>query len=266
MRALGLATPHQSNEMHETDLPMNRKQFARLFLVAFLPLLLLGFVTAKVVFEHSGDKYAYILCIPANTFENCRSLGEPDGSLYKLTKDYSPAWFDVTEDGYDSNSRLSNFVMASTRSVRGAEVVRAAPFAGYGEDVELIMNSLVGKRAVVNLGIKKDELSSIHRDGVLLFCNNLWFGAKHGEYTSQCYGDGWGGAITYQVTGQSRRELERLQAAINDVVATREAEYFAYRAVMYPLFIYLFLIISFLVWITIKAARFVKGDTAAQLR
>ncbi len=238
---------------------MNKKQFTRLFIVSFLPLLILGVVAAKILFNHSGDKYAYILCIPSTTFENCRQLGDPDGKLYQLTKSYYPAWFDVTEDGYDTDAPLSNFVMASTRIVRDARVVSAAPFAGYGTEVESFMTSLIGKRAIVKLGIEKEESSIISNDGIILFCNNLWFQARKGEYSSQCYGDGWGGSVTYQVTGASLEELNRLLASINEEVDSRKFDYNIYRVVMYPLLIYVFLIASLLVWAGIKAARFVRN-------
>ena len=240
---------------------MKRKQFARLFIVVFAPLLLLGVIVGKVIFEKSGDKYAYILCIPSYTFENCRPLGDPDGRLYKLTKNYYPAWFDVTEASYDSGSPLSNFVMASTRSIKDAVVVSAAPFAGSGSDASLTLDSLIGKRSIITLGIGKGEHSQIYSDGVHLFCSNLWFATNDGEYTSHCYGEGWGGAVTYQVRGDSRDELDRLHSAIKAEVSARERDYWVYRAVMYPLFIYIFLLVSLLVWISVKAARFVRGGS-----
>ena len=241
---------------------MTKKQFVRLFIVVFFPLLLLGFITANFVFKNSGGAYAYILCAPFLDSENCRPVGDPEGALYKSVKSKYPAWFDVTEDGYDSDSPLSNFVMASTRTVREAVIVEAVPFTGYGADVTSFMSALAGKRAMVNLGIREGQRSKIYVDGVLLACTNLVFAEKDGEYLSQCYGDGWGGPVKYRATGQSRDELDRLQQAVNGEVASRRSDYVVYRAVMYPIFIYLFLAVSLLIWATIKAARFVKGGAA----
>lgn len=238
---------------------MNRRQFVRLFAVAFFPLLLLGFIAANIIFDKSGGKYAYILCAPFGKFENCRPLGEPNKALYESVKNEHPAWFDVFDDRHSRDSPLSNFIMASRRTVRDAVIVKATPFAGYGADVSSSMKSLVGKRTQIELGIKEGEQPSVYRDGARLLCNNLFFSEANGEYTSQCYGNGWGGPLTYKVTGQSRDELEKLQTAISEIVSSRENDYFIYRAVMYPMFIYLFLLVSLLAWGAMKAARYVRA-------
>lgn len=238
---------------------MSKRQFTRLFIVLFIPLLLLGFILGKAVFHNTGGWYAYILCIPSSSFENCRQVGDPDGNLYQLTKDYYPSWFDITEASYDSDAPLSNFIMGSTRIVRDATVIGARPFAGYGPETESFMSALVGSRVAVKLGMEKGERSIISNDGVLLFCNSLQFNNEADVFSSQCFGDGWGGVFDYSVSGPSLQELHRLSAAIEKEVDSRKTEYNLFRAVFYPIFIYLFLIVSLLTWLGVKAAKFVKN-------
>lgn len=239
---------------------MTTRKFRRLFIVSFIPLLIFGVITAKILFHYSGEKYSYILCAPYLERENCRPLGDPDGKLYQYVKGEYPAWFDVTESNYDSNTPLHNFIMASTRFVPDAQIMSASPFVGYGPEVESFMGSLAGRRVVVKLGILQGERSVITDDNnIILYCNNLRFNTQEGEYTSHCYGDGWGGPVTYRTTGVSRDELDKLLVSINKEVDSGRLGYDIYRIVMYPIFIYLFLLISFFVWISVKAVRFVKN-------
>lgn len=228
-------------------------------MVSFIPLFIFGVITAKILFHYSGEKYSFILCAPFLGMENCRPLGDPNGNLYRNVKDEHPAWFDVTVGNYDNNASLHNFIMASTRFVPNAQIMSASPFVGYGPEVESFMGTLAGRRVMVKLGIQQGEQSIISGENIILYCNNLLFKAQEGEYTSQCYGDGWGGPVNYRTTGASRDDLDKLLASINKEVDSGRLDYDIYRIVMYPIFIYLFLLISFFAWISVKAVRFVKN-------
>lgn len=238
---------------------MSTRKFRRLFIVSFVPLLILGVITAQLLFHYSGGKYEYILCKSFMGIDYCHQVGgDPDGNLYKHVKGESPAWFSLP-DLYDKSPPLVNFIEASTRVVPDVQIVHASPFVSFGPEVASFMGSLAGRRAMVKLGFQKGERSIISGEDIILYCNTLRFKAMEGEYSSHCYGKGWGGNVTYRATGVSRDELDKLLAAINKAVDSRSWDYNIYRAVMYPIYVYLFLLVSFFAWVFLKAVRFVKN-------
>lgn len=243
---------------------MTRKKFIRIFIVSFIPLLILGFVFAKTVATY--DPYAYITCAPfqlsgVTLDENCRSVGDPDGPLHKSVRSEHPSWFDIMEPRYDADAPLHNFITGSQRIINQVEIVDASPFFGYGKDVAEYMKSLTGKKAILQLGIPGNERSVIIDNGISsLYCNNLNFEDTPGLYMSQCYGNGWGGPIVYHVSDLDRPKMDELKSGIEKIISERESDYFLYRIIIYPLFIYVFLLISLLIWIFRKAVRFVNSD------
>ena len=237
---------------------MNKRKFLRLFMVLFIPLLILGIVVGNIIFNRSGEQFARILCTPDYSGEHCRSVGELDGKWHRQLKSEYPAWFDVLKRDYDESSYLHNFIMASTRVLPDVQII-AVHYDGFDADAKSFMNYSVGRRAIVKLGIDKEEKSFISEDTPIIYCYSLTFEAKEGEYTSYCFGDGWGAGFTYRAIGASRDNLEKLLASINQIEDSRRREYNIYRVVMYPIFIYLFILISFISWIFVKAVRFVKN-------
>lgn len=223
----------------------------RLFVVSCIPLLILGFLTANIFFPY--DKHEHMTCEPFFSMENCRNVGDSDSRLYKMVISESPVWFDVDAE----NSGFLR-IQASARRVLNAEIVSASPYVGYGPEVASFMGALAGRQATVNLGNANKEESITVGDMNILYCNSLEFETKEGEYTSVCYGDGWGGPVTYRVTGASRGELDKLLNSINEEIDDRRLDSYLYRTVMYPIFIYIFLIVSFLMWLFMKAVRFVN--------
>lgn len=222
-------------------------------MVSFIPLLISGVITAKILFNYSGNKYAYILCAPFLGDENCRQVGDPDGNFYRHVKSEYPAWFDVTSRNESNNTPLTNFFQVSTRVVADAQIMDSY----YG--VEPFVGPLTGRRVTVVLGMQQGDQSIISGEDIILYCHNLLFEAQEGQYSSNCFGDGWNDLITYRATGASRENLDKLLASINKIVDSRKSDYDFYRIVMYPIFIYLFLLISFFLWVSGKAVRFVKN-------
>ena len=240
-------------------MPMSANKYKRLCIVSFDPLMVLGFLTSKFVFHKSGMEYSYVTCAPFISLENCRQVGDPDGNLYKHVISEHPAWFDVQVGDFDADAPLHNFISASTRVLPDAQIVRTNTFAFSSPRSESVMSSLLGQKAVIKLGIEEGERSFI-QDGVyFLYCNSLKFESKEGEYTSNCFGDGWSGGVTYQATGHSRDQLDKLLSSIKEVDSQRKSEYNIFRVVMYPLFVYLFILASLIVFIVSRAIRYVKS-------
>jgi hypothetical protein len=243
---------------------VTRRKFTRIFIVSVIPLLLVGFIFSKTVATY--DPYAYITCAPFQLSgitldENCRSVGGPEGSLYKSVHSEHPSWFDIMEPHYNPNASLHNFITGSQRLVSQIKIVDASPFFGYGEDVSQYMKSLTGKRAVLQLGIPNKERSVMPSNGVgSLYCNNLSFEDTPGLYMSQCYGNGWGGPIRYRVSELDRPKLDKLKSSIDNVINERNNDFLIYKIIVYPLFVYIFLMLSGLIWLIRKAVRFVNSE------
>ncbi len=234
---------------------MNIRKYTRLFVVSCIPLLILGFITAKIFFPY--DSNAMMTCETFLGIENCRSVGNVDGSFYKMVISEYPEWFDVQVGDYDKNSVFVG-IRATARRVLNAEIMSAIPYTGYGPEVASSMGALAGRRVTVDLGNQNKEKSIAAGDMNILFCNTLKFESTQGEYTSACHGSGWGGRVTYQVTGASRGEFDKLLNSINIEIDSRRLDNYLYQIIMYPMFIYIFLVVSFLMWLFMKAVRFVN--------
>lgn len=236
---------------------MTRNKYARLLIVLFVPLLAAGYFCAKSIWPY--DPYAHITCAPDEFTgrENCRSVG--DGSLYDSVKSEHNTWFDILIQDGDNNDYLHNFAEASTRVIFGAEIVAASGFAGSSAKTEIFMKSLSGREAVIHLGIESDQRSSFTEKDAILTCNNVLFGVRKGEYTSHCFGDGWGGPVIYKVSESSSNDLENLRGAIAKITDNRHYDYNIWRVIVYPIFFYAFILISLVSWIAFKVVRFVKN-------
>ncbi|WP_209382096.1 hypothetical protein [Pararoseomonas baculiformis] len=229
-------------------------------MVLVIPLLALGFLTAKFLLPY--ERFVTVLCMPAfaGGTENCRNVGPLNGALYEHVKKDFNAWFDVRIAPWDSNATITYYAGASNRMVTTAEIHEARPFYWYGSDVANYMRGLAGKIAVIQLGIEGGRRSMVEGDQVFLYCNSLNYDLTSGSYWSDCFGNGWGGPVTFTVAGrQDRAMLDQLQAAIGREIERKEADYQLYQVVVYPIFLYAFLVLSALAWLTMKAVLFVRA-------
>ena len=232
---------------------MTWRRYRRLTLVLILPLLLAGWLTARAMWSHN-DLFA--TCEEQSTFENCRNVGWT-GSLHDYVIKSQPAWFDIQPAELDTSPAAMPF-SGSRRSFYGAEVVAAEPFMGNGPAAASIMSETVGKRGRVLLGILKNERSTILDSAVDLACNSVSFSATPGQYEAGCYGEGWSGPVTFTLTGSEQQRMERLRQEVQAEIDKQHGEYRLFQIIMYPLFLYLFLIGSGLVWLGRVSFRYVK--------
>jgi hypothetical protein len=233
-------------------------KYRRLCLVLFLPLLLLGFLSANILMPY--ERILRALCVQSSGKEYCQDVGEYNGYYYKAVMKRSIAWFDVEASPFERNPTIVPNAMASIRMVPDAEIVEVS--GPYGPEVKNTLRKLVGMRANVSLGIYGEARSIIDGNIVYLQCNSLSFDVTPGVYTSLCFGGGWApGAVTftYSVAAPDREGLDQLRSSINNAVDNKKFEYFTYMILMYPVFIYAFFILSALAWVTAKAVRYVKN-------
>lgn len=236
---------------------MTLGKFKRLFIVLLIPLLLFGYLSTLLIFPY--EKYAYITCAPFFGIENCREVGDPDSSLHKSVKSEYPRWFEVNIGKYDGEAFLQNVIQASGRAFGNALVVSAFPFNGSPASAALAMQSLAGQSAIVHLGTDSTTKSAVLNSELNLFCNNLNFTGVPGEYVSNCYGENWGGPVTYRLSGNEQKQLDKLQSSINEEVDKRQSDYNLYRVITYPIFVVIFLMVSFFIWLFARAIKFVKN-------
>lgn len=233
---------------------MTSKKYLRLTIVSLPLLFAIGFLCAKLLWPY--PQYSNITCAPFYTIENCRDVGT--GGLYDSVISEHPVWFSARIGEYKDDEYLQNFIRISERQVLDAQIIEASPFMGHGSDVKSFMGSFAGRSSDILLGVREAQNSIITNQEMLLFCSNLKFKSP-GIYESNCHGDGWGGPVTYRLFGEAETSMKDLQSSIQKEIEHREQDYFAYKLIMYPIFIYLFFLISLVAWLTVLAVRFVKN-------
>ena len=226
---------------------MSKRKFARLLIVLFVPLLVLGIVVGKIIFYKSGMNLTHIECI---------------SGLCHATQSYSENTFTIYEYRPEKKP-FHNWAKSSNMRI-DVKIVNVSPFANTGSEATPFMKSLAGREAVMEFGnLNNKEQSIVSKEMVFLSCNGLsirgYQKLKKGEYETQCFGEGWNGIVIFQELRASPFGLDRLLVSANKAADSMYMEYDLYRIVMYPLFIYLFLLISAFYWIFVKASTFVKN-------
>lgn len=235
---------------------MKKRQYKRLFLVLFGPLLIAGIINS--IYFSRFDDFRYLLCEPSflGNGENCRDIPY-EHRLYKKIQQDHPAWFDVSN--YLNDGPISFNVQASNRYIAVGQFLEATPFFGSSPEATKLMKEIVGRQGGILLGIQKNEKSALlpgHEP--LLTCNRLDFFHEAGIYAAGCYGEHWSGSVKFSVDGNNEKILKNLKFSIAKSVEEATKEYRIYQFVMYPLFIYLFLIVSFIFYAIKASVKYVK--------
>lgn len=236
---------------------MSFQQYKRLLVVLFVPLLVVGVVVSYLLF--SKDNAVQLLCEPwfSGVGDNCRDLGGTP--LYSVVHKKYPTWFDVypAKDSKIISASIEN----SGRVLRGVTVLGVNSFGGYPDDVSRQIKGLIGKQGAIVLGIRDSSSRSIVLDSgnVLLYCNSLRFKEGNDFYQSYCFGEGWGADIYYSVLGEDRDALSALESSISEEIKRVEESIVIGWVVMTPMFVIIFVLISFVIYLVQKAYRYVKG-------
>lgn len=240
-------------------------KYKRLLLVVTLPLLLVGFLVSKALMPSSA--IAYRLCEGLGNIENCRSLGEPGDVLYERTKQQSTAWFQVNNpemrgahDVYmiEANARMFGWVTVD--SVAAYTLPKPTPLS------EQKMKGLIGRPALLQMGIEKGQRPPDTGSEVYLSCHTLdldlkpseWI-PKPGPYTASCWSTEWEGRVSFTPSPEAEKQLVLLRDAVNEEVSSQEREYWGGQIFVTLLPLVLFLILSAVVWLTRRATAFVKA-------
>ena len=223
-------------------------------------MLLVPLVLAGVVATHVGDKegaFGIIVCDHISTSRsNCRYLGNTDSDLYKLVRKQHHAWFDVNmrpfPDGW-----FSVYAIAATTVVHVAEIVNASPSPRISQEARAVVRKMVGQPAIMQLGIK-DEISSISKDGVVLACNSIEYSQDQDMFSSRCFGNGWSATVEYRLAPAQHQAFMGLRDEIRKEAEELRKKYIINMAIGYLGYVVLFLLISLIAWLVVKAIAFVK--------
>ena len=237
---------------------MTFRKYLRLCAVSFAPLLLIGFVLFRFFIPYQGQSNVVTCEEWSVDYENCRNVGDRESSFLKYVESQHPIWVDVKVSDWNPNLENYILVMATGRSFKQSRIVSAEPYRPASPEVRNYMQALVGKTATVVLGFDDNDKSVVAERSALLNCHSLEIKGPTGFFSAACFGQSWGGTLTFEVFGRERDRLETLKSAIQEEVSEIKSQYFMYRVVTYPLFVYLFLIASALIWLVNKAVRFVQ--------
>ena len=235
---------------------MNIKKYKRLCVVVFAPLLIIGVLGSLLFWPYPKSATSY--CETRNE-EYCRNGGELGSNISEIIKSQQPSWFSITILTENILDPLYVF-FGSFRIVHSAEVIKTVTYVGHSQAATDFMNGLVGRTVSIFLGPPKGGKSVVTEQNALLYCNDLTFESVPGTYTSRCWGEGWGGPITFNVedASQDRNMLDQLKVAIDLEVKGMRNDHIMYMLVVYPIFFYGFLLLSLLYWLGILAARYVR--------
>lgn len=240
-------------------------KYKRLLLVSVLPLLLAGYLLSLAAMPFR--EMAYRLCEGYGNFENCRNLGESGTSLYDQTKQKYPKWFQVNTPGMDGAHDVYS-VEANARTIGRVTVDQVIPYnelrANPQGDAQ--MKSLVGRPALLRMGIEDGQRSADTGSEIYLFCHTLdfdkkpleWF-PKPGRYTAQCVAETWGGYISFSPSAEAEKPLVLLRDAVTEEVTDRETHLLTERITLTLAPFVLFLILSAAVLAIRRATAFVRA-------
>ncbi len=242
---------------------MTSRKYWRLVLVSFVPLLFFGVGLFTLVYPY--PKYASTLCQPYSENSNCFTTSNDahyagvKESWRKMEPDQPTTTFTVDVGG--QTGYLVNQTEALRRTISGGQITDTAWLTPTDEKSAALVKTLVQRPAHITLGRLADERSIVSDQYVSLSCDTLEYQPVRGEYKSYCVGENWAGNVVYRLSdlnSNSSVMLADLQRAILEERSNTQSDYNFYRLVTWPIFLYAFFLLSGIVWLAIKAVRFVR--------
>ena len=236
------------------------RQYGRLCLVLYVPLLLAGFIFFSIRFQDA--RIYHILC----EYSNCRRAGSVDGFLYKYIKNNGSPWFEIhskkfgeTTDSW-ANTLFPALIVEASGLLLNVEIMDtriSSTILLPRSDLDKVRIGLNGKKTYIWINETKEfKVYDDNNNNVSMRCRDLTFSDKIDTYYSWCYGDSWAGEVFFKsddiIMNAIRESLIKQKNSI-------QYDYLFAQLVMYPIFIWLFIIISGLAWVTKQAVSFVKA-------
>lgn len=232
-------------------------------MVVSLPLLLVGFILAAVVIPF--PRYVEIRCRGGEDYSNCvNDVRHP--RAFREDRERVTRFQVAGPLAEDWIIRFS--VLADQIVLRRVTVDDVALYAGmrYPPEVEAAARQMVGRTAVIFLGIEDGMRSFDNGNEIFLWCHTLeydmepgsWL-AQPGPYAADCTGDDWGGYVSFTPSQEALRSLTPLRSAVSDEVGDIEVAFWGHSIAVTLAPLVVFLILSAIVWMTRRAAVFVRA-------
>lgn len=231
---------------------INPRRFRRLCMVLFLPLTLIGIIYVN---RHEPEtRYQYLLC--QDTW--CRSLGQPSDRLYESIRGDDSNWYSPYFKDVGDGLLAISFVEASNKYLSDVEIVDAS--ATISSDYELskaMASRVVGQKADLALGHLSQ--STIVDGKPILSCGTVWVDTdKKGIMTAECRGAEWIIRIDFKCSSEDRTYFQKIRESIKSATIEKDFEYISFILFAYPMFFWMFLAISALIWLGYKSFKYVS--------
>ena len=235
---------------------MTFAKYKRLFLVLFLPLLLAGIIVEEIL-DNNFTRTSSTFCDSSS----CRNGGRAYDSFFNMIDDRG-RYFTV----YDNRDKkifppVDMVIRVSDMSILDATVTGISNISGASLYSEKALNGLVGTViSMISFSEKNKVKSSFMQDGgILLSCSTLSIEDEAGSFESMCSFDNISFLLKYSLKGKSAAYLSNLINNIDSGIDKKRNEKILSMLLGYPMFIYIFLIISGVIWLVRKAARYVSS-------
>lgn len=237
---------------------MTGAQYRRLLIVLTVPLLIAGAVFTRAVIR--PDNYATILCDNSTIFgENCRTTDGLGEKWDEQLRSEHPAWFDIHTRSYENNSFPYAIVSGSQRYVSGIRIVSVSPYAGTDESPGsplAQLRNMTGQEISIVFGNKERDARPLNPLG----CNELNFDDNGETYTAGLCGIPNGVAqVKFTVEGEGSKNLSELRTKIDEEISKQKQSIIIDYAVGIPLFLFVFLLGSLLVWAVRRSISYIRA-------
>ncbi|TCS32922.1 hypothetical protein EDC30_11933 [Paucimonas lemoignei] len=245
---------------------MNKSQYKRLCLVLLAPLLFAGFISSNTFLR--SERNHWLLCEGiSGEQEFCRRGTYTDhGDFYDSIKKKYPAWFLVEFPFHEKAVKLE--VQVRQRVAFADEIIGTEPSFGYKEKAAY-MDQMVGRKALISLGIIKDAKSEFVEalPEVFLACNYLSMDNKEPRvYMAHCKGEGWIGAITFKASAETELMLQGIKNQYYKELDDLEFNFWIDRISAWLIYVVLFLILSLIVYLIRTSINYVRFGSKKNIR
>ncbi|MGF6348172.1 hypothetical protein [Variovorax sp. W2I14] len=234
---------------------MTFSKYKRLFLVLLLPLLCCGFVLSLL--SPFRSEYS-VVCETVFKAEICKRTRGAESTEYKVAKaNYRAPLFTV--QATEPDAFIRPLVEASPRLLSKVQIVGFTPYNLSGTpEASSAIQAMTGRTGSLQLGVPPSRQSTIEANDFLIYCTELDVRSPGDTYESVCSGKDWQGRLKFTALEQSQEVLQALRAAVNRELDRKTGDFVGYAALVYPFFVYLFLLVSLLVYFASKVRRGAK--------
>lgn len=229
---------------------MTFAKYKRLCLVLFVPLLIAGFFVGESMDHYLRDDSS-MFC----NFSVCRDGGKRFESFYNGL-DASAQYFDV----FDERSGKMSFPPVKPKIRLHDMIVLNASVKAISTTNDALQNLVGRKISSMSFSEHNNYESFVAPNGdIILACSRLFITDEANTYSATC---NWGKEVfspTFTAADPFSNILLGIVSRIDDKKQEYKSRQIIGMAITYPIFIYLFLIISGLVWLVRRAARYVSA-------